>query len=168
MTSRQSKAPCRISALMLVILTVSGCASQSHTSDRAESPLNGLAWLAGSWKSEEAGQCSEEHWMQPAGETMLGVSRTVSNGTTTFFEFLRIESHPDGVFYLASPKGRQPPTPFKLVTLQDEQVVFANPEHDFPQRIVYRRQGNELHGRIEGIDQSRPRSEEWTWRRVRE
>jgi len=43
--------------------------------------------------------------------------------------------------------------------------VFANPEHGFPSRIVYRREGDELLARIEGTLRDKPAGEEWRFAR---
>jgi hypothetical protein len=84
------------------------------------------------------------------------------------FEFLRIEADPSGLVYLASPQGR-PATPFPLKELSGQRVVFENPEHDFPQRVLYWRDAEDsLHARIEGTRGGRTAAQEWVWRRVRE
>jgi hypothetical protein len=41
-------------------------------------------------------------------------------------------------------------------------VVFENPEHAFPRRILYWRDGANLHARIEG-HRAREAQLEWTW-----
>jgi hypothetical protein len=99
--------------------------------------------------------------MAPLGSSMVGMSRTVENGKTSFFEYLRIEAKDDGIVYLASPLGRDPPTPFKLIESGPMRVVFANPDHDYPKRIIYSREGDKLHARIEGDG----KSSEWTFLR---
>ena len=43
--------------------------------------------------------------------------------------------------------------------------MFANPEHDFPQRILYWLEGEVLHARIEGETAGGPRSSEWVYTR---
>ena len=93
---------------------------------------------------------------------MVGMNRTVENGKTTFFEYLRIEANDEGIVYLASPLGRDPPTPFKLIESGPMRVIFANPTHDYPKRILYTREGNTLHARIEG---DAGKSSEWTLQR---
>jgi hypothetical protein len=76
--------------------------------------------------------------MAPAGRSMLGMSRTVRGGTTVAFEFLRIIEDEDGkVILVASPSGQQSTT-FALASQTDNEAVFENPEHDFPQRVIYR------------------------------
>ncbi len=53
------------------------------------------------------------------------------------------------------------------MALEDGKVVFENPEHDFPQRIIYER-GDEgsLGARIEGIQNGKASSSKWTWQRI--
>ncbi len=83
---------------------------------------------------------------------MLGMSRTVSGGKTVAFEYLRIVEQEDGwIGLIASPSGQETAR-FRMVSISENDVVFENKEHDFPQRIVYRLIGNgKLLGRIEGI-----------------
>ena len=100
--------------------------------------LADLGWLSGTWKMEAHGKLIEEHWTTPAGGSMLGVSRTIKSGKMVEFEFLRIEQRDDGLFYIAQPQG-MPPTEFRLISSNSSEWVFANPQHDFPQRIRYRR-----------------------------
>jgi len=108
-----------------------------------------LAFLAGCWKFERNGRVTEEHWLAPAGGSLMGVSRTVAGGKTVEFEFLQIRDLPDGLTYIARPSG-QPEASFKAATSRPGEIVFENPTHDFPQRIRYRRAGDALHARVEG------------------
>jgi hypothetical protein len=106
----------------------------------------------------------EEIWLAPKGGMLLGLHRDVVPGQRAFFEFLRIVESGDGIVYEASPGGR-PATAFTLTSLDGERAVFENPAHDFPQRIIYMRQGDDLRARVEGMQNGRARSEEWAWRR---
>ena len=126
--------------------------------------VSALAWMAGHWRGADGGTEMEELWTAPAGGTLLGVHRDVKNGRTVSWEFLRIETTPDGIVYQASPTGR-PPTPFKLVESGERRAVFANPQHDFPKRILYwLAKDGALHARIEG---DAGKSMEWRWERAR-
>ena len=99
-----------------------------------------LSWMAGSWAGEEGKVQMEEHWTVPKGGMLLGLHRDVASERTVSFEFLRIEKTSDGIVYFAQPKGA-PPTPFRLVECKEKRVVFENPQHDFPQRILYWHRG---------------------------
>lgn len=115
-------------------------------------PLAAAAWLAGCWAAEGKETGSGEHWMAPAGGTMLGVGRTVKNGKTVDFEFMQLRSTPDGkLVFIALPSGQRETT-FALLSSTPEALVFENLQHDFPQRVIYRWVSSErLMARIEGM-----------------
>ena len=104
----------------------------------APSPVDDLAWLAGCWKHEEPDFRRDEQWMRPSGGTLIGMSRSVSEGRTVEYEYLRIEERGDRLAYVASPSG-QAETVFLSIEITDRKAVFEAPEHDFPQRIAYER-----------------------------
>ena len=110
-----------------------------------------LDWLAGCWASETGERGSGEHWTAPAGGTVLGMSRTVRDGRTVAHEFLRIATADGGSLTLTAQPSGQAQAVFELERLGDREVAFANPRHDFPQRIVYRLDaGGVLRASIEG------------------
>jgi hypothetical protein len=117
----------------------------------AEQEIEKLAWLAGCWVTDGAELGSEERWMPLAGGTMLGVSRTIRQGKTVAFEFMEIRHLPDGkLAFVAHPSG-QDTAVFIALRVGDSEVVFENPEHDFPQRVAYAKDGaSKLRARIEG------------------
>ena len=124
-----------------------------------------LAWLTGHWRQTRNGRLSEETWSAPAGGMLLGTNRVVRENGSGSFEFLRIGTWKETLAYYASPGGR-PATPFALVSSEPNAVTFENPEHDFPQRILYRRVGDKLTARIEGMVDGKRQSHEWEWTRV--
>ena len=111
-----------------------------------DSPVAPLAWLEGCWSSNVNQRETREQWLPLRGNLMLGMSQTVVQGKTQDYEYLRIESRPDGVYYVALPSG-QNATSFKyegktVVTMgdrNDDAFTFTNPTLEFPQKIVYRR-----------------------------
>jgi hypothetical protein len=143
---------------MLAVLLPAWPAAQT-----AKPTLDGLAWMAGSWSGETRGIQMEEHWTAPKSNSMIGVHRDVGKGRTLGFEFLRIEQQGDQIVYLSMPNGRSPATPFSLKEASGTRVVFENPSHDFPQRIIYWKDGNDLRARIEGTMNGKAGSEEWRW-----
>lgn len=139
-----------------------GCTTVLKPAD----PEMGLDWMAGAWADKREDRLVEEHWIQPGGGTMLGVNRTVSDGKTAFFEYLRIERTEEGIVLKASPLGRTP-TPFTMIEQSDRRIVFENPDHDFPQRIIYWRLNDALHARIEGTQGGEEQATEWRMQRAR-
>lgn len=123
--------------LLLVMVSALGRGPQG-----ASAHLTDLAWLTGDWQTAAAGPHRvDEHWTTPAGGAMLGMSRTVKGDAMVAFEYLRIVERADGVFFVAHPNGKAPGTDFRLTSLTATRVVFENPQHDFPKRIVYEKKG---------------------------
>ena len=130
-------------------------------------PFDKLSWIAGCWQGQMGGGKTQEQWMKPEGDSMLGMSRTVVNGKTPFFEFLQIKRDGEDLVYIARPQGKEP-TPFKLVKLNDSAAVFENLQHDFPQRIAYQRQiDGSLLAAIEGEDKGKTKRVEFPMQRVK-
>jgi hypothetical protein len=117
-----------------------------------DAALARLAWLGGCWASLSAEPGSLEHWMPPAGGTMLGMSRTVRQGRSVEHEFMQVRAAAGGTLvFVAHPSG-QPGATFPLLQQSDTEVVFQNLQHDFPQRVAYRMDGEaRLTARIEGM-----------------
>jgi len=110
-----------------------------------------LDWLAGYWLSCEDGRDVSETWSTRRGGVILGYG--VTTGVQAFsFEQMRIEAGlpgPEDMSFLAQPRGAETATAFRLVRSGAREAVFENPENDFPQRIIYGREGDRLIGRIE-------------------
>jgi hypothetical protein len=105
--------------------------------------------------------------MKPAGGTMLGMSRTVSNGKTVEFEFIRIRQDGNGeIHFIAKPSGQKEAS-FKMINAGKREVTFENPEHDFPQKIVYRlEKDGSLGARIEGTSKGKTKAIDFRMEKV--
>ena len=92
----------------------------------------------------------EEQWMAPRGNTMIGSSRTVQGTNLVGYEFMMIREQGNGYGLEVRPSGKAPVL-FNSSTLTDSSVVFENPQQGFPQKIGYRRDGeNAIYAWIEG------------------
>lgn len=131
---------------VLPLLCLAVISLEARATDASASALPG--WMAGDWCPTEEGG-AEEHWLPPAGELMLGVSRTVRPGQRAEFEFLRIELIDQVPTLTAMPQGTSG-TAFARTDGGPDWVRFENPTHDFPKLIEYKRDGNRLHAEIAG------------------
>jgi hypothetical protein len=130
--------------------------------------LDVLSWLAGTWINDDGGRHIEEIWTSPASDLMLGMSRTLKDGTTVSFEFMRSSVRADGVFYVAQPRGK-PPVEFPLQSWDGTQAIFINPGNgDHLKRIIYRHNADgSFTARIEGANQGAEFAEDYPYHRVR-
>lgn len=116
--------------------------------------------MSGYWLSCEGGETAE-NWIG-AGRSML-VGANLSDGG---YEFLRIAPNERGaIVYYSMPGGRAPATEFALTGHAGQRAVFENPEHDFPKRIIYARDGDEMTARIDGGEGSE-QAMEWRFQRA--
>ncbi|MDP3868470.1 DUF6265 family protein [Phenylobacterium sp.] len=124
-----------------------------------------LAWMSGSWTHEKDGVVTRETWLAPLGGAMSGAGQTNRPGRPARSEFMTITVGPAGLTFTAYVDG-QPPTPFVAIASDPGSAVFENRAHDFPQRVMYRRCGENLCAGIEGVVAGKPRAEHWTYVRA--
>lgn len=143
---KKLKSILRFSAMLIAVVAFAVvCYPSSSTLARATGTgirvtISQLAWMSGDWQITQGAKVQiEEHWMAPAGGSMIGMGRTIKDGRTVEFEFLRIEERDGQIYYVANPQGRCPATDFKLTHMSSQEVIFENPDHDFPKRVIYRR-----------------------------
>lgn len=133
-------------ALLYLLANISAAGAQVPDDQRQPASLD---WLAGHWCMQDANRLIEEFWLPEAGGLLLGVSRTVKDGQAAGFEFMRIENSGESLQFIAQPGG-VPPTVFTSTRVAANLFEVLNPHHDFPQKIVYRREGDTLLATISG------------------
>ncbi|NJC40939.1 hypothetical protein GGQ87_001197 [Brevundimonas alba] len=121
-----------------------------------------VSWMAGYWLDCSGGREASETWSDPRAGLSVGHAVTLSGGEASF-EVSHIGPTPQGFAYVAQPDGA-PPTVFVLAETGPRRVVFANPENDFPTRVIYERDGDALKARIEGEIDGQARSMEWNFK----
>lgn len=148
--------------------------------------IDRVAWLHGCWQTTppappapsertrvegsertrvEGSYVVEEQWMAPRGGTMIGMGRTVREGKTTEYELVVVKEQDGRLAYEAHPSG-QPSAVFLSREITNTSVVFENAEHDFPQRVGYRRSESGLAAWIEGTVKGQLRHIDFTYARV--
>lgn len=121
------------------------------------------AWMAGCWEMRDGARWAEECWTAPRAGLMMGSGRTGTGGQTASWEFMRIERGDDGPIFSASPNG-EGWTSFASAENSVGRIGFVNPANDYPQRVLYWREGELLAAEISLEDGSR--SMRWTFRRM--
>ncbi len=124
----------------------------------------GLGWLAGAWIETKPGVTTRESWRVADGR-LVGISETVRAGKPPSVERMTITDEPAGLTFTATLPG-QPPTPFVRLPGPPGQAVFENRAHDFPQRVTYRRCGEDLCARIDGTLNGKPVGQDWRFTRI--
>ena len=129
------------------------------TAPKTPATIAQAAWIGGLWSGTEKTTTIEERWTAPSGGSMLGVARTMPNGTMSAFEFLCIVEKGGTLVYQAMPNGRSPATDFTATAVTADSITFENPAHDFPKMIRYaKRADGSLETTIAGEGGARARS----------
>lgn len=119
-------------------------------------------WMAGAWQQEGAdGAWADEYWTPPRGHMMIGAARIGKGSAPAIFEHTRIvRKEGTSLAFIAQPGGGSA-AEFPLVAYDGNMVEFANPAHDYPQRIRYWRENGRLRARISLMDGSK--AQEWDY-----
>lgn len=149
----------RIAAIsgMMAILAVGGPAAAAP--EVAALP----GWMAGCWIDERADRWTEECWTTARAGSMLGAGRSGKGAALRNWEAMQILQSGDGVAFWAAPDGAGR-TRFAMISSTASEVVFANPAHDYPQRIRYWREGDMLNAETALADGSK--AMRWRYRRL--
>lgn len=130
----------------------------------AETALPG--WMAGAWAHADGDSWADEYWTPPRGGLMIGAGRSGRGDALISWETTRIERGKDGrLTFIAMPGGGSP-TVFPMVDSGPDEIVFANPAHDYPQRMRYWREGGDMLAEISMTDGSK--TMRWRYRPMRQ
>ena len=101
--------------------------------------LQKASWLIGSWKGHNPEGNPSEYWEKINDSTFSGRGYFIIGSDTVSSEELRLEQHSDKLFYIPTVKTQNngEPVKFVMTSSSDNQLVFENPRHDFPQKITY-------------------------------
>lgn len=155
---------------ILIRLAAVFCACQVAGAQSARAPgLEDLAFMSGCWEGPFSSRgrtgVIEEHYTSPSANVMLGTTRYLIEGRAVQFELTVIRADSAGVNLIPYPGGRASDA-FRLTDGQGARAVFENPEHDYPKRIIYFMDGEDVRvARIDGGPEDTGGSE-WRMKRA--
>lgn len=131
--------------IILFLMITSSCNSDSAFFEK-------LSFLKGTWKVE--GRENYETWNMEKTQ-LIGESYKMVEGKKIVSETLKIEQSQDQIIYTATVLNQNNGAgiPFTLNTNITDQLSFENPEHDFPNKIQYKKLSeNEIFVSVLGKD----------------
>jgi uncharacterized protein DUF6265 len=146
----------------IVIISINVFSQSFQDVPEKQNNLKNLEWLSGYWTAEIDGTKMEELWLPESNGNMIGIHRDSFKSGKVFFEYLKIVETDNLFAYYASPMGKNT-TEFKLISLNEQKVVFENLENDFPQKIIYSLSEDTLFVRIEGYVDGNLKFKDWQW-----
>ena len=139
-------------------MAVPDTTAQFHTSTLGTEHL--LARLPGHWTTptDSDGTVFHELWHTGTDGRMTGIGCVLAGTDTVFIEHLAIHDTDSGLVYAVDISETDGAT-FLLSPTGPDSLLFLNPAHDFPQRILYLPEGDGWHALVDGVVSGKVREE---------
>lgn len=117
-------------------------------------PLADAQWLVGTWKMSNGEKDMLEVWTQESDEKLLGKSFLIRGKDTILSETMEIRWRSGSLEFaptvMDQNEGRE--IIFRADSTVQDYLSFVNPNHDFPQRVVYTHpKSDSMHAFIDGV-----------------
>jgi len=147
-----------------MFLLVSFAANKPHQSFQQLFSLAGGTWVM---KTKNGTLC--EKWKKVNNNLLSSQSYKTTGSDTTLMETVQLSRNGNDIYYTPTvpDQNAAKPVSFKLVESKNDEFIFSNPEHDFPQRIVYQLVSKDsLHAWIDGKYNGKEIKKDYYYRRV--
>lgn len=127
-------------------------------------------WLIGTWEDKTPEGSLYETWDKSNDNEYVGKSYIVKGKDTIIFENIRLVQEQNGLFYIPAVKNQNDglPVRFTAKKISETQLIFENPQHDFPQIISYKKIGiDSLIAEISGMKEGQIRRQQFSMKRVK-
>jgi hypothetical protein len=112
-----------------------------------------------------------EQWREVDDHHLKGRSFKIIGTDTTVLETMTLVEKDNHISYdpVVANNGNDKNVNFPLASSQNNTFIFSNPQHDFPQRIIYQFVSKDsLHAWIDGKYNGKEIKKDYYYRRVRE
>lgn len=147
----------KITLILLLFAIVSCKKSDANEKDK----IKISHWLLGNWENKTADGNLTETWKKVNDSTFQAQSYFIKEKDTLHFESITLQQKGEELTYDATVKGQNNDKPiiFKLTNSTEKQLVFENPKHDYPKKIIYTQINEdnlvaEISGTLEGKSSS--------------
>ncbi|AXG75014.1 hypothetical protein DVK85_12540 [Flavobacterium arcticum] len=127
-----------------------------------------VSWLIGNWGATSNQGTLIENWQKTNDSVYNGQSFFIIENDTVFAEHIALEEVNGKLTYIVNVSGQNnnKPVRFEMTSITNNQIIFENPEHDFPTKIIYNNVTNDsLVAEISGIKNGKPNSQKFTMAR---
>jgi hypothetical protein len=147
--------------LILLLLAIVSC-KKSETKEYEKIKI--ANWLIGTWENNTVEGNLTETWKKTNDSTFQAQSFFIKGKDTLHFETISLNQIDEELEYNALVKGQNndKSVRFVLTASTENQLVFENPKHDYPQKISYTKINKDnLIAEISGIQLGKPISEKY-------
>lgn len=126
-------------------------------------------WFIGEWGNKSTDGELTERWKKENDSVYLGESYfVVGEKDTVFAETVRLEETNGKLAYIVTVPGqnKELPVSFEMTSSTDNQIVFENPKHDYPNKIIYNLiEKDSLIAEISGLKKGKPYTEKFVMKK---
>lgn len=139
---RPVRGPAATTLLFLVMVLAGPVAHAQEPEDGTDCrSMDALAFMLGSWRHAADGTVFTEAWTREPDGSFRGYAESykAEDGEVFQSEAMVIEPRDGVLTYVVDLDSAGHPVAFRLVACEGGVARFENPDHDFPQRLEYRR-----------------------------
>lgn len=151
----------------IVMMTTISCKKETVI-EKTEQPekqftaLEKANWFLGRWENNSAEGNLSEIWTKENDSTFSGESYFVIKNDTVFAEKVSLEERNGKLSYVVTVPNQNDakPVAFELTKNSTQKLIFENPKHDFPNKIIYNQVGSDsLVAEIRGMKDGKEKKE---------
>ncbi len=127
-------------------------------------------WLIGTWENKTPQGSLYEAWSRKNDAELYGKSYFLNDKDTILFETIQLLEKEQKLYYIVTVANQNDelPVSFESTIITDNQLVFENPQHDFPQIISYTKISTDsLIAEISGTKNGQERQQLFPMKRVK-
>ncbi len=157
------KKTCLIACLGMIVVS---CTEKKTDEPRT---IEKASWLIGSWENASPEGTMSETWTRENDSVFSGQAYYITDKNDTLHsETIALNESVGALVYTPIVKGQNndKPVSFKMTSSKENQLVFENPDHDFPTKIVYNKiTADSIVAEISGMQQGKSSTEKYPLKR---
>jgi len=159
-------------AIASTIISCSNSGKENATDNTTKlyNEIEKANWLIGQWQNNSSEGNATEVWDKLNDSTFIGKSYFVVGKDTVSSETIRLEQNGSELFYIptVTEQNAGQPVKFTLTNSSNNQLVFENSKHDFPQKISYTKISKDsLLAEISGIMEGKQNSQNFPMTKIK-
>jgi len=152
-------------ALLFVGLLILGAWTVQESTD-----IKKANWIIGTWENKTSKGSLYETWRKINDHEYRGKSYILQGKDTVVFETIQLVQEGPNLFYIPMVKDQNNNQPVHFIAKisSENQLIFENRQHDFPQMITYTKTGtNTLTAEISGSKNGQERKQSFPMKRIK-
>ena len=140
------KSAAGLMVLAVCLALVTQAARQQTSSINAQPALETIRWMTGNWRAVDGDETTDETWLPPHANSMVGTCRIATADRVVVYEFMLIEQEKDGSVSMSMRHYRwnmedrdKSPIRWKLSRADEHSALFEAPGSERFVKLQYDR-----------------------------